>query len=139
MSVKPLFTLICDDVRVENTNKLIIIGLYGSSINFSVPQVPAPAPGTAQTRPKLALPFLCVVRRWKVDAPGRTAKTEIIDPEGRSQQIAETQLIARDDDYHQEIIKVAGIILQEGVYTIRTTWDDNGPSVCDEKFRVRIL
>lgn len=142
MSVKPLFTLICDDVRIEDsTNKLIIIGLYGYSINFTIaqPQSPAPAPGTPNTKPKFALPFLCFVRRWQVDAPGLRAKTEIIDPEGRSQLIGETELLVRGDDYHQEILKVSGILLQEGIYTLRTTWNGEGPSVYEEKFRVNVL
>ncbi len=140
MSVKPLFTLICDDVRIEDsTNKLIIIGLYGYSINFTLAQPQSPAPGAPDAKPKFALPFLCFVRRWKVDAPGRKARTEIIDPDGKSHLIGETELLVRGEDYHQEILKVAGIMLQEGVYTLHTTWNDDGPSVYEEKFRVSVL
>jgi hypothetical protein len=137
MSVKLLFTLICDDVRVEDsTNKLIIIGLYGYSINIGIAQPQSPPPGAGTL--KVALPYLCFVRRWQVDSPGRRAKTTIIDPGGASHQIGDTELIVRGDDYHQEIIKVAGMLLEDGTYKLVTTWDDDGPAVHEEKFRVKV-
>jgi hypothetical protein len=38
MPIRHKYTLVCDEVRVENNNKLFIIGLYGGTI--TVPQIP---------------------------------------------------------------------------------------------------
>lgn len=40
MSIRNKNTLVCDDVRVENTGKFIVIGLYTGPIG--VPQIPVP-------------------------------------------------------------------------------------------------
>lgn len=40
MAIRNAYTLICDDVRIENTLKYIVIGLYTGPIG--VPQIPIP-------------------------------------------------------------------------------------------------
>jgi hypothetical protein len=40
---------LCDDVRVENTNKLLLVGVYASTLNFGS------CPGIAMVRPIVAL------------------------------------------------------------------------------------
>ena len=42
MAIKHLYTLMCDDVRVENNGKIIIVGLYLPDIGVS--QIPAVLP-----------------------------------------------------------------------------------------------
>jgi hypothetical protein len=143
MAVKPIFTLICDDVRIENSNKLIIIGLYSYAINFSRPPAQVsdagkPAGGGDQA-PKLVMPLFCIVRRWKLHTPIKVT-TELIDPNGTSAHIAENHLpVSNSDDYSQELIKVVGIILVPGTYTIRATCDDPARSVHDERFEVKFI
>jgi hypothetical protein len=145
MPVKPLFTLICDDVRIESSNKLVIVGLYNNVINFMVPSVPVGQGPSGNVPPgsgpvmQFALPFLTLVRRWIVTEPGKTAKTAIIDPTGKSTPIGETQLVVPpNDEPLQEVLRIAGIILVPGPYTIRTTYTNLVPEVYDEVFEVRV-
>lgn len=125
MPAKLLFTLICDDAREEKSGKLVIIGLYNYSIIFRglPPQgldlLAGPGKGRAQ---RFALPQLCLVRRWYVDSPGQRVRTELIEPDGKATVISETELpVPRTDDYYQEILRIVGIIISPGLYTIRTT------------------
>jgi hypothetical protein len=56
MPIAARYTLICDEVRIENTGKLIIIGLYGPDIQ--VPQFP------------WVLPSLTILEGLNVDQAG---------------------------------------------------------------------
>jgi hypothetical protein len=118
MSAKLLFTILCDDVREEKSEKLTLIGLYNYAIVFQ-----APPPNTAGiTLPiKYALPQLCVVRRWIVDTPGLASVTELIDPQGVMQATTELPLlVGQHGDYSNQVLRLFGVVLVPGVYTIRT-------------------
>jgi hypothetical protein len=145
MPVRPLFTLICDDVRVESSNKLIIIGLYNKIINFQAPTIVmeqiTPGKPTVTSTPvmQFALPFLTLVRRWIVTEPGRKAQTSIVDPNGKSTLVGETQLpVPPNDEPLQEVLRLAGIILMPGVYTIKTTYTNVAQEEYNEQFEVRV-
>jgi hypothetical protein len=146
MAVKPLFTLICDDVRIETSNKLLVIGLYNYIINFQVPTtvVEQVAPGQGAIRqsptPQFALPLLTLVRRWLVTEGGHRARTELIDPLGKTTPIADIELQVRPkNEPFQEVIRINGILLTPGVYTIRTTYATPGQHVYDEQFEVGVI
>ena len=140
MAVRLIFTLICDDVRIERSNKLIVVGLYNRVIGFpNVGQASLKGQTPVGQAPKFALPSLCFVRRWIVDSPGVKARTELIDPNGQSVPIGEEELpVPAEHSYHQQLIRMNGIILIPGVYTIRTTYDEKAPSTYDEQFEVKI-
>jgi len=57
MAIRHQFTIICDDIRQENTGKLILIGVYTPSI--AVPHVPT------------AMQSLAFFQSWESDRPGR--------------------------------------------------------------------
>lgn len=57
MSITHKYTLVCDDVRVENNNKLIVIGLYTGQM--TVPSIP------------FALPTLCFFQMFESERPGQ--------------------------------------------------------------------
>jgi len=156
MGVRLLFTLICDDAREEKANKLILIGLYNYSINFqrSPEQKPQPfsrigdtgkssrrlgdariSPTEQHTTTGFALPQLYIVRRWFVDSPGNVARTELIEPSGNKRLLGERELpVLEPDKYYQEKFALAGFLLIEGEYTIRTSVGD---FLNEEKFVVR--
>jgi hypothetical protein len=157
MTPKLLFTLICDDARIEKSNKLIIIGLYNHAINFESrlvdkvrgfqrlaqhaelrgPLGSTTAQPPEQPRPQFALPQLCLVRRWHVDSPGHKAHTELIGPEGKVYATVETELPnPSGDDYCQEIVQFAGLVLIPGEYKIVTKFDSLEHT---EQFVVRVL
>src|SRR5665213_452168 len=58
MALTNKYTLICDDVRQENTGKLIVIGIYAGVVG--VPQIPATFP--------TGLTFF---QGWESDRPGK--------------------------------------------------------------------
>lgn len=136
MGAELKFTLICDDARVEVSNKVIVIGLYNYSINFSQAQAPPTQPGLPV---HYALPQLCLVRRWFVDSPGVKVKTELIDPEGKAMQVAERELrYPSEDNFDQEIINIRGILLTKGRYKIRTSISGAVERTLEDAFEVRI-
>lgn len=143
MAVKPIFTLICDDVRIENSNKLIIIGLYSYSINFNRPPIQASEAGkptgASNQPPALGMPLFCIVRRWKLDSP-TSVTTQLIDPKGAVIHESANHLpVPNPDDYSQEFIKIVGLILTPGTYIVRATCDDAAHSVFDEPFEVKLV
>jgi hypothetical protein len=134
MPAKLLLTLLCDDVREEKSEKLSLIGIYNYAIVF-----PAPPPnaGGATTPTKFALPQLCIFRRWIVDSAGLISLTELVDPQGVVRAKAELPLVHdQRDDYHNQILRLFGVILDPGRYTIRTKC---GASEYTDYFEVRIL
>lgn len=130
MTPKLLFTLICDDARIEKSNKLIIIGLYNYVINFGIPQPQRhpTLPGnivSEQPRLQFAIPQLCLVRRWYVDSAGHKVHTELIGPEGKVHARVDTELaLPPTDNYSQEVVQFAGVILIPGEYKIVTKFDN---------------
>lgn len=137
MGAKLQFTLICDDARTEVSNKLIVIGLYNYSITF--PRIPEQQLKNNQPV-RYALPQLCLVRRWLVDSPGNSIKTELIDPDGKVMQLAERELrFPAEDNLDQEIINVRGILLVPGRYTVRTTLSGTSTGTLEDTFEVRVI
>jgi len=159
MPAKLIFSLICDDAREEISRKLIVIGLYNYRINVTLPNPPVRrnlpdlrslAQGQGQPRPKglealrkpeepvqrLALPQICVVRKWFVDLPGQIARTELIEPNGERRLLTERELpVSEPDGFFQEIIRIAGFLLSQGEYKVRTSIGDY---VNEEPFFVKI-
>jgi hypothetical protein len=118
MPAKLLFTILCDDVREEKSEKLTLVGLYNYAIVFPRP---APNTGSGEVPIKYALPQLCIVRRWAVDSPGLNSVTELIDPQGVVRVTAELPLsVGQPDDYHNQILRLFGVVFDPGRYTIRT-------------------
>jgi hypothetical protein len=137
MSAKLLFTLICDDVRVENTRKLVLVGVYNYTITFPAP-VGLP-PSQPNSPPKFALPKLCLVRRWRVDTPEFTAQTSILDPNNTVAISFETKLTKPSDDtFCQEVVQLAGPVLFPGQYSIVTTVSGAEQEGNRELFEVRL-
>ena len=134
--MKLLFTLICDDVRFENTNKLLFIGVYNYTITF-----PAnPVPSTGPSAPAFVLAKLCIVRRWVVESSGQKAKTEVRDPSGKPLMVMDREVeVSKDDAYTHEIFQILGPVLVPGTYTITTTYEDRGLQTNEERFEVRVV
>jgi hypothetical protein len=139
MSNQPLFTLICDDVRIETSNKLVIIGLYNYVINFQSPVAQSSTGMSGSATLLFALPFLTIVRRWHVTEAGKKAHTELIDPSGKSITISDVELtVPTSNDFYQEIIRIAGMVLTRGVYTIKTTYHSGTERTYSVSFEVTI-
>ncbi len=148
MAAKLLFTLMCDDARIEMTNKLIIIGLYNKIINFAGLGARQGFAGLAAPRraqeadaqvspPKYALPMLCLVRRWILDSPLKV-QTSIIGPDGKSAVSVETSLSPPEDEsYCQDVVQIRGIVLIPGLYKIIATFNDGAPRTIEENFFVK--
>ena len=115
MSNELLFTLVCDDVRIEQSQKILIVGLYNKIINFRpVPTGP----------PTLILPQLCMFRRWRVESPGTIVKTVLIDPKLKRTLLRDVSLqLPADGSYFQDVLVFPGMVLQVGEYTIKSEWD----------------
>lgn len=129
MANKLLFTIVCDDVRIEQSQKILIVGLYNRTINFRLPPQQLPAP------PKLVLPQLCIFRRWLIDTPGVIVRTTLIDPNLNATQLNNVALQVPDDGaYFQDVTVMPGLVLEPGEYTIRSDW---GSGQHDEPFVVR--
>ena len=129
MPAKLLFTLLCDDVREEKSGKLTVIGLYNKVIGFPVGGQPQAAPV------KYALPQLCIVLRWSVEAPAQDSITEIIGPtQVTLARVVAPFAISAEGGYSQQILKFFGMIFEEGPHTIRTAC---GTLIWEEKFLIR--
>ena len=134
MAAELLFTIICDDIRVENTGKLIVIGLYNGTINFAK----AAAPEGQGGEPKYALPHLCFLRRWRLDSDKATVKMELVEPSGNIRKYPEVELQKQDDyDYAQEIMRTVGVVLSPGKYTIVVSVVGPNPRKYEDTFWVR--
>ena len=138
MAVKLLFTLICDDVRFENTNKLLFIGVYNYVITF--PSQPTTGTSQQSSQPGFPMPKLCIVRHWLVESHGHKARTEVYDPSGKPLLILDRELETQKDSIRTyEIFQVLGPIMIPGKYKITTTYDDRGPQTNEEYFEVRVV
>jgi hypothetical protein len=127
-----LFTLLCDDVREEKSGKLSLIGLYNYTITF---QTPPSQERQAGVPIRFVLPQLCVLHRWGAGAAGQKSITEIVDPSGATRARAEVPLQNyTGDGCAQEIIRFMGVILDEGIYLIRTSCDG---SIFNDHFEVK--
>ncbi len=133
-----LFTLICDDVRIESTNKLTFVGIYNYAINFLVdPNSNTTTPGAPLT---FGLQKLCIVRRWNLDTSSLTVNTQIVGPSNEVVFNFETKPSIRPEDaYCHEIVQLAGIILSPGKHKIITRYKDGGPHEVIEEFDVRAI
>ena len=132
MANRLLFTFICDDVRLEQSGKLLIVGLYNRSINMVAPP---PGPQGAQ---KFALPQLCIVRRWNVDPtdPGNIVNTSVIGPGPLIITLRPLTLVAPPDfGYVQDISIIPGFVLEPGLVVVKTEW---GNMVAEEQFEVNL-
>src|SRR5690349_13515938 len=121
MSIKLMFTLICDDARIEQSNKLIIIGLYNYVLAIRRPQ---PLNSASGPQDRFAMSQLCFVKRYEIDdsAPHRV-ETFLTEPDGRRLRLGDG-LIApvSSDPYVQQIVIMQGPILAVGKYRISATY-----------------
>lgn len=115
MSLMHKYTLLCDDVRVENTGKLIVLGLYTPDIG--VPQIP------------FILPSLVFLQALESDRPGQYSfKCSL-------QHLETGKMLAQGMGLIQfprpglaiNLIKFANIVFQnDGTYSLITRYDDSG-------------
>jgi len=117
MACKLLFTLVCDDARIEQSGKILVVGLYNYLIGFR-PASPGPAGQNV-----LGLSQLCLVRRWlALDTSPLAVETHIIDKRnGRTVLKTESNLAPpAAGAYSYEILALRGVTLSEGIYSIET-------------------
>jgi hypothetical protein len=132
MTLRLLFTLMCDDVRLEASGKLTLVGLYNCVMGFSYNQSNVPTGAAA----KVAVQQLCVVLRWSEEAAGKNTSIEIIGPDGTSRARAELTLGApTDEGYIQAVVKFLGLAFDDGKYMVRTVC---GSFIFEEPFLVKI-
>jgi hypothetical protein len=125
------FTLLCDDVRLEASGKLTLIGLYNYVIRFQPMAQPFPSVGTVT---RYALPQLCVLLQWNQEAAGKNASVEIIGPNGVPTARADVLIAAPTTPGHlQVMVRFLGLAFDEGNYVVRTVC---GASISEEPFFV---
>jgi hypothetical protein len=136
MGVKLLFTLLCDDIRMENSGKFIVIGVYNYVITFQ----PTPTIAIQGGPPnRLAMQKLCLFRRWQDVSTELLVKTEIMGPDGKVVISMDTKLVRPlDDSFCQEIIQWFGPFFLPGVHRIVTTYQDGGQKQVEDSFDVRV-
>jgi hypothetical protein len=134
MPAKLLFTIICDDVRMENTQKAILVGVYNNVINF---QKAATVPSAQKT--VYAIPQLCLFRRWRLGSEPVNVQTQILGPEGFNRiEIPSTLQPPTEPGLSQEIVKLFGPVFVEGDYSIVTTVLGSETAKFEETFFVRM-
>jgi hypothetical protein len=138
MNAELVFTLLCDDVRVEASNKLTFVGIYNYVIAFPTPPDGAIPPGDGPMRYPLAKLF--IVRRWKLARSPIQLKTRILGPDRQTVFSFDTQPSMRPEDaFCNEIIQLMGLQFVEGVHQIVTTYQDGGEKEVIEPFEVRVV
>jgi hypothetical protein len=138
MAMKFKFMLICDDARIEQSGKVIIVGLYNHSITFKR-QVATP-PQSGEQHDRFVLPQLTLLRRWEIDdSTEHTVTTRITGPHGEIMTGESRFSRPASEPYLQEIISFRGPILTEGAYTISTTWDGPPLGEYTEQFEVSVV
>lgn len=138
MSIEHMFTLVCDDARIEQSGKLIVVGLYNRAIQFNMPNAPAQGTGLPE---KIVLPQLCFIQRWAVKGDSQyPVSATLVDPEGGKRLIAKGIRMAAvaDGSYPQQIMFLQGAVLVNGVYHLITSDDSTSEPLHDEEFEVRI-
>ena len=133
MGVKLLFTVLCDDIRLESSGKFVLVGVYNRIIAFQNAQ------GTAQSG-GWAMPKLCLFRRWDLDETDVPVKTEIVGPDSRTVMAFDTRLVRPPENtFHQEIVQLVGVVFSPGHHRIVTTYQDATLRELEESFEIRVV
>ena|ERR1039458_10234327 len=119
MAITEKYILMCDDFRIENNGKFIIVGLYMTDI--TVPSLPFPLP---------TLTFFCALES---DRPGTFRFSFRLRHEESGRNIAEGMGQAPVGDHTKPIvmpIKIGGLqINAPGLYTFSLEFDSMAPIV----------
>jgi hypothetical protein len=119
MAITENYILMCDDFRVENNGKFIIVGMYIT--DMTVPSLPFPLP---------TLTFFCSLES---DRPGTFRFSFTLRHEESGRNIAQGMGQAPVNDHRQPIImpvKIGGLqISAPGLYTFSLEFDGQAPIV----------
>jgi hypothetical protein len=136
MGVKLLFTLLCDDVRLENTGKFVLVGVYNYVLSFQ--PIAGTSPNPSETR--LSMQKLCLFRRWVLDQNEVPIKTDIVGTEGKTVMSVETKLIRPPDNtFCHEVIQLFGPVFSPGIHRILTKYQDGTAREVEDSFEVRLV
>jgi hypothetical protein len=136
MGVKLLFTLLCDDVRVENSGKFILVGIYNYALTF---QPIATGAGGIPPATQFNMQKLCLFRRWDTDLTDFQVKTDIVGPDGKVVMSFSSKLVKpQDGAFCQEIVQLFGPVFSPGVHKIVTKYQDGDAGHIEDLFDVRV-
>lgn len=120
---RELFSIVCDDIRLEEGNKVSLMGIYAQGIFVS--QLP------------FIFPKLCLAQQFEDDMESRELTVVLVGPKLKKQ--AKLQSKERTRDIVSIFIGFGGVqVSEEGEYRFETFRDGEAAPVITRKFFIRI-
>ncbi len=126
--MQQLYTIICDDIRFEQNNKISLIGVYSDVI--LVPKLP------------YTFPKICIAQEWEGATVKKQVRLALKGPKlNLPTVIGSLKEDRKPDTDHVKIPVCIGPVTfeQEGEYSFQTYFDDEQEPAFVKKFHLRLM